>query len=88
MTHDDHQGRRRLKKKKKKKKKKNTKKQRGVQPVEKGKGVATSDDQLTPEMTVQTLLKDKAMRDQAFECLPEERQRAITKAADQGEEVR
>ncbi|KAK3253894.1 hypothetical protein CYMTET_36872 [Cymbomonas tetramitiformis] len=79
-------GRRRLKKKKKKKtqKKKAEKqqKQRGAKAADKGKAVATTDDYaLTPEMAVQTLFKDKALRDQAFACRPEERQRAIARAA-------
>ncbi|KAK3239615.1 hypothetical protein CYMTET_50470 [Cymbomonas tetramitiformis] len=68
--------------KKKKKKKQQQQQQRGVKPVDKGKAAATADNQLTPEIAVQTLLKDKALRDQAFECLPEdERQLAIATAA-------
>eukprot|EP00854_Cymbomonas_tetramitiformis_P002723 gene2723-biopygen2661 len=77
-------GRRRLKKKKKKKSKK-SKKQRKASTEEKGKAVATEESHtLTPEMPVKTLFKDKALRDHAFECLPEERQMAIAKALASG----
>ena len=38
-------------------------------------------------MAVRTLFKDKALRDQAFECLPEERQEAISCAVARGEEM-
>ncbi|KAK3269843.1 hypothetical protein CYMTET_21740 [Cymbomonas tetramitiformis] len=78
-------GRRRLKKNKKSKK---SKKQRRLTAEEKGKAVAVKEDHpLTPEMAVKTLLKDKALRDQALECLPEERQLAIAKAVAAGENV-
>ncbi|KAK3236261.1 hypothetical protein CYMTET_53587 [Cymbomonas tetramitiformis] len=79
-------GRRRLKKKKKKSKK--SKKQRKATAEEQGKAVATKKSHpLTPEMAVKTLFKDKALRYQAFECLPEERQMAIAKAVAAGEEM-
>ncbi|KAK3270959.1 hypothetical protein CYMTET_20673 [Cymbomonas tetramitiformis] len=78
-------GRRRLKKKKKSKK---SKKQRKATAEEKGKAVATEESHpLTPTMAVKTLLQDKALRDQAFECLPAERQLAIASAKAAGEEV-
>ncbi|KAK3275105.1 hypothetical protein CYMTET_16737 [Cymbomonas tetramitiformis] len=85
-------GRRRFKKKKKKKKKKSKKpkKRSKFTAEEKGKARAVAVEEnhpLTPEMAVKTLLKDKALRDQAFECLPAERQLAIASAKAAGEEV-
>ncbi|KAK3256844.1 hypothetical protein CYMTET_34044 [Cymbomonas tetramitiformis] len=76
------------KKSKKSKKSKKPKKQRKATAEEKGKAVATEEcHPLTPEMAVTTLLKNKALTDQAFECLPEERQLAIARAVVAGEEV-
>ncbi|KAK3289030.1 hypothetical protein CYMTET_3518, partial [Cymbomonas tetramitiformis] len=84
-------GRRRFKKKKKKKKSKKPKKRSKFTAEEKGKAravvAAEENHSLTPEMAVKTLLKDKALRDQAFECLPAERQRAIASAKAAGEDV-
>ncbi|KAK3241959.1 hypothetical protein CYMTET_48319 [Cymbomonas tetramitiformis] len=80
-------GRRRYKKKKPKKPKKQ--KQRKSKKVDKGKAAVVEEDfEMASELAVQTLFKDKALRDQAFECLPEERQQAIARAMARGEEVR
>jgi len=75
---------------KKKKKKMHDKKQRRQKEREAvGKGEAVAEEwELTERMAVRALFKNKALRDQAFDCLPEERQQVIAEALSSGKEVR